>query len=82
MLDSIQSYHFTDPPLAEGNNYYRLVLYFSERRQPDFAGPEDCIMKRFRLPCRYIRIRLTGIFRLKPLQPAGKYRYLMCWAEN
>ena len=27
-LDSIQSYHFTDPGLWGGDNYYRLVLYF------------------------------------------------------
>src|SRR5450432_511094 len=26
--DSIQSYQFTDPALWEGDNYYRLVLYF------------------------------------------------------
>jgi hypothetical protein len=25
-LDSVQGYHFTDPGLAEGENYYRLVL--------------------------------------------------------
>ena len=25
--DSLQSYHFTDPQLSGGNNYYRLVLY-------------------------------------------------------
>ncbi len=29
-LDSIQSYHFADPLLAEGNNYYRLVLMKSD----------------------------------------------------
>jgi hypothetical protein len=26
--DSIQSYHFTDPVLGNGDNFYRLVLYF------------------------------------------------------
>jgi hypothetical protein len=26
--DSIQSYHFTDPALSAGDNYYRLVLYY------------------------------------------------------
>jgi hypothetical protein len=26
--DSVQSYNFTDPRLFQGNNYYRLVLYF------------------------------------------------------
>jgi hypothetical protein len=25
--DSLQSYHFTDPRLLQGNNYYRVVLY-------------------------------------------------------
>jgi Subtilase family/Secretion system C-terminal sorting domain len=25
--DSVQSYHFTDPELTDGNNYYRLVLH-------------------------------------------------------
>lgn len=27
-LDSVQSYHFTDPALNTGANYYRLVLYY------------------------------------------------------
>ncbi len=27
-IDSLQSYHFTDPQFSVGNNYYRLVLYF------------------------------------------------------
>ena len=26
--DSLQNYRFTDPSLLDGNNYYRLVLYF------------------------------------------------------
>jgi hypothetical protein len=28
-IDSTQSYHFTDPQLAGGHNYYRLVLMFA-----------------------------------------------------
>ena len=80
-IDSVQSYHFTDPQLSNGNNYYRLVLYL--QNGDSLVSPVRKIFYEA-IPAyvQNIRTRQPEILSLKLPHPAGKYRYLMCWAEN